>query len=194
MDKESIRSPQDVFDWMEEHIEYGWIDVNGEKHMREMKGFRKLYRTMSIEEILKYGMGTCIEQVFLMYELLTRIGVRSQMYCCRIYEPDDYGNLEEDEHMHCFLLYFEKERVYHMEHPNIEKKGIFEYASEEQAVRAIVDYYVALRGGKQSPTTRFNDVPSGLSFKEFNAYINHQEEAAPSGSGGRSKNDDGRKG
>lgn len=61
-----------------------------------------------------------------------------------------------------------------MEHPNFEKKGIYEYDTESNAIKAIVDYYIELRGGKESPTTQFHEVPKGLSFKAFNAFINNQ--------------------
>ena len=75
--------------------------------------------------------------------------------------------------MHCFVLFFENGKVYHMEHPNFDNKGIFEYNSEEEAIHAIVDYYIKLRGGKDSPTKEFYEVPVGISFQEFNKYINH---------------------
>ena len=35
------------------------------------------------------------------------------------------------------------------------------------------NYYIKLRGGKDSPTKEFYEVPIGISFKEFNKYINH---------------------
>lgn len=171
---EDIRTPNDVYEWIDENIQYGWLDNEGIKHIGEMKNFRKLYRTMSIEEVLENKVGTCIEQVAVMQFLLDKIDIRNKMFCCRIYEPDDYGNLEEDEHMHCFVLFFQNGRVYHMEHPNFERKGIYEFSGEEEAVKTIVDYYVNLRGGKESPTTRFYEVPSGLSFREFNVFINNQ--------------------
>lgn len=41
-----------------------------------MKEFRRIYRTMSIDEILKYKIGTCIEQVNLMHYLLDKINVK----------------------------------------------------------------------------------------------------------------------
>jgi len=41
-------------------------------------------------------------------------------------------------------------------------------------MRTIVDYYVNMRGGKESPTTAFDRVPVGMTFQEFNTYINHQ--------------------
>lgn len=173
MDINKIKSPKDIFQYMNDSIEYGWIDINDNKHIKTMKDFRKVYRTSSLEETIENGLGTCIEQVALMHYLLTKLNIKNKMFCCRIYEPDDYGNLEEEEHMHCFLLYYLNNKVYHMEHPNFEKKGIYEYDSEESAINAIVNYCKELRGGKDSPTTEFYEVKKGLSFKEFNNYINH---------------------
>lgn len=168
-----IKTSKDVYQFIDDNIAYGWIDINNQQHLNTMKEFRRIYRTMSIEEILKYKLGTCIEQVNLMHYLLNKINVKNKMYCCRIFEPDDYGNLEEEEHMHCFILYYENGKVYHMEHPNLDRKGIYEYNSESEAIKAIVDYYIELRGGKESPTKEFFEVPVGISFKEFNKYINH---------------------
>ena len=58
-----IKSPQDILDFMNENIKYGWLDINNEQHIGNMKNFRRLYRTSTIDEVLKYGIGTCIEQV-----------------------------------------------------------------------------------------------------------------------------------
>ena len=170
---EKIQTPQDVFNFMNENIEYGWLDTNGKIHIKTMKEFRRIYRTMSIDEILEYKMGTCIDQVQLMHYLLDKINVKNKMFCCRIFEPDDYDNLEEEEHMHCFILYYINKNVYHMEHPNFERKGIYEYNSEAEALETIVKYYIELRGGKDSPTKEFFEVPVHISFKEFNKYINN---------------------
>ena len=173
MNIEQIKTSQDVYNFIDENIEYGWLDYNGEKHIKTMKEFRRMYRTLSIEQILDVKLGTCIDQVWLMHYLLDRINVRNKMFCCRIFEPDDYGNLEEEEHMHCFILYFENEKVYHMEHPNFDRKGIYEYNSEQEAIDSIVKYYIELCGGKESPTKEFFEVKKGISFQEFNKYINH---------------------
>ena len=47
------------------------------------------------------------------------------------------------------------------------------YFNVREAVSFIVNYYINLRGGKESPTKEFFEVRPGLSFKEFNNYINH---------------------
>lgn len=58
---DDIKSPQDILEFMKSNIKYGWIDINGETHIRNMKDFRRLYRTSTLEETLSYGIGTCIE-------------------------------------------------------------------------------------------------------------------------------------
>lgn len=80
MNLDRIKTPEDIYEWIDTNIQYGWLDTEGNKHIDEMKNFRKLYRTMSME----------------------------------------------------------------------------------------------LRGGKESPTTQFFEVPGGLSFQSFNAFINNQ--------------------
>lgn len=165
IDINKIKSPKDIFRYMNDYIEYGWIDINNNKHIKTMKDFRKIYRTSSLEETIEKGLGPCIEQVALMHYLLTKLNIKNKMFCFRIYEPDDYDDLEEEEHMHCFLLYYLNNKVYHMEHPNFEKKGIYEYDSKESAINVIVNYYKELRNGKDSSTTEFYEVKKGLSFK-----------------------------
>lgn len=174
MNIENISTPEDVYDWIDENIQYGWLDINNKKHIGEMQDYRKLYKTMSVEECMENKIGTCIEQVAVISFLLNKMHIDNKMFCCRIFEPDNYGELEEDEHMHCFVLFYKDGKVYHLEHPNNEKKGIYEYDYENNAINAIVNYYVELRGGKESPTTQFYGVPQGLSFQKFNAFINSQ--------------------
>ena len=90
-----LQPVEDLYRWIDENIAYGWHDKDGGTHTSEMKDFRRLYRTMSVTETLRQKIGTCIEQVALMHELLDAIGIPNQMYCCRIFEPDDYGILCE---------------------------------------------------------------------------------------------------
>ena len=167
-----IKTPEDILEFMKNNIKYGWLDINGEEHIGNMKNFRKLYRTSSIEETLAHGIGTCIEQVYLMSSLLNDLNIPNKMYCTRIYEGKDFNNLDEEEHMHCFVLYFMNGKVYQIEHPNWEKIGIYEFASEDEAINEINDYYVKMVDGKSRPVTEFFEVIPNISFKEFNNYIN----------------------
>ena len=169
---DEIKTPNDILDFMNENIEYGWLDIDNNEHIKTMKHFRKIYRTSSIDETIYYRVGTCIEQVNLMHMLLNKINIPNKMYCTRVYEGKDFNNLEAEEHMHCFVLYFLNDKVYQIEHPNWEKVGIYEFNSEEEAIKEINDYYVEMAEGKSRPVTEFFEVKPGISFKEFNEYIN----------------------
>ena len=70
MNIEDIKNKEDILKYMIDNIKYGWLDINNEIHIGNMKNFRKLYRTMSIDDILSHGIGTCIEQVNLIHYLL----------------------------------------------------------------------------------------------------------------------------
>ena len=172
MNLENIKTPNDILEFMKENIKYGWLDINNEEHIGNMKNFRRLYRTSTIEETLSHGIGTCIEQVYLMHTLLNKLGVENQMYCTRIYEGDDFNDLDADEHMHCFILYFMDNEVYQIEHPNWERVGIYKYESVEDAVEKINQIYIEMSGGTARPVTLFDSVEPNITFKEFNQYIN----------------------
>ena len=169
----NIKTINDVFEFMKNNIRYGWIDINQEIHIANMKNFRKLYKTMSLEEILSLGIGTCIDQVKLMNYLLNKISVKNKMFATRIYEPNDFNKLDEEEHMHCFILCYIDNKVYHIEHPNWYRIGIYEYEDEQEALKTINDYYIKLSGGISRPITEFYKIESNISFKEFNSYINN---------------------
>lgn len=72
--------------------------------------------------------------------LLDKITIPSKMYCNRIYEGKIFNNLEADEHMYCFVLYYQNNKVYQIESPNWERIGIYQFGSEESAINEINDY------------------------------------------------------
>lgn len=168
---EDIKTPDDILLFMD-NIKYGWLDIDNNEHINELKNFRKLYRTSSIEETLEHKIGTCIEQVYLMHRLLDNLNIDNKMFCTRIYEPNDFNDVEAEEHMHCFVLYYLNDKVYQIEHPNPDRIGIYEFKTLEEAIDEINNYYVELSGGIARPITEFYDVQPNISFKEFNNYIN----------------------
>lgn len=171
-----IKTPNDILAFMNDNIEYGWLDIYNNEHIKTMKDFRKIYRTSSIDEVLEHKIGTCIEQVYLMHVLLDNINIPNKMFCTRIYEGKDFNDLEAEEHMHCFVLYYLNNKVYQIEHPNWERIGIYEFNSEEIAIKEINQYYVEMAEGKSRSVTEFFEVKPGLSFKDFNEYINSLDE------------------
>lgn len=169
----NIKTPEDILEFMKANIKYGWLDINNEEHIGTMKDFRRIYRTSTLDEVIEHGLGTCIEQVYLMKQLLTLIGIENKMFCTRVYEPNDFNNLDADERMHCFILYYLDGKVHQIEHPNPDRVGIYHFDSEEEAIKEINKIYEEMSGGIARPVTEFYDVEPGISFKDFNVYINN---------------------
>lgn len=170
----SIKNPEDILKFMD-NIRYGYLDCFGEEHVGTLKGFRKSYRTMSTKDVFNHKLGTCIEQVYLMHELLDKLNIENKMFCTRIYENGDIDD-DEDEHMHCFILYYDDNGVHQIEHPNWERIGIYHFETEEKAIEEINKIYIEMSGGINRPVTQFFDVEPNLTFKEFNDYINSLDE------------------
>lgn len=101
----NIKTPNDILEYLKENINYGWIGADGKKRIKSMDGFRQFYRTMSFKDVMNEKVGTCVEQVYLMHELMNKIGVQSKMFCTRMYEDETFNDLEAPERMHCFLLF-----------------------------------------------------------------------------------------
>lgn len=180
-----IKTPDDILEFLKENIKYGWVGSDDVKRVNSMDGFRTYYRTSSIENTIKEKVGTCVEQVCLMNYLLQKLNIETKMFCTRLYEDESFNDLQAPERMHCFILYYIDNEVYQMEHPDPERIGVWKYDSESEAIKFLESRYenmtkedleekkikVTLEDIKRT-TTRFYDIPEGLSYKELNLYIN----------------------
>ena len=83
-----------------------------------------------------------------------------------------YIDIHRDSIKRSASLYEKDGKTYQIEHPNWERVGIYNYKDEEDAINSINKYYIEMAGGVARPVTEFFEVTPGLSFKEFNLYIN----------------------
>lgn len=167
----NILTTQDLLEYMNEYIIYGWKDMNGELHDSSLKDFRKLYVTSSNEESIKNGNGTCIEQTLLEKAFMDEMGITCKLYSLRDYRIRDDNEL--DIKMHCFLLYFMNDKCYHFEHANAAMRGIYEYNTEEDAMEILTEYYKKRSEGHERTLNEFLEIPCGLTFKEVNNYLDN---------------------
>ena len=181
----NIKTPEDIFEYLNDNIDYGWLDYNHELHLNTLKDFRQLYRTASLEEIIKYQVGTCIEQVILTSSLLTKLNIPNKNFCMRILKPNaktvtynetSYPAIEEDNiHTHCFVLHYLEGDVYQIEHANFEEKAIKHFISERAALDYITKNHLKKTQGELLSVVEFSEIPAGLSYPEFNKYIDELE-------------------
>lgn len=107
------------------------------------------------------------EQAKLIKSFFDKISLKNKLYCYRRYETED--DFDKEVRMHCFVLFFYQDSWYHFEHANYNKRGIHKYFSLEEAINTLVD-----RHDKSDirELTEISNIPDGLSFKEFNKYVN----------------------
>lgn len=163
----SIKNVNELMEFMNNNITYGWLDKNGRKHLNNLKGFRENYHISSIKEILRSGLGTCIEQAKMIKSTFDMLGIESKLYCHRSYENEE--NFNKEVRMHCFLLFKEGDNWYHFEHSNRPKRGIHKYKNIEEAINSITSGY---EENDIRLLTEIPDIPDGLTFMEFNRYVN----------------------
>ena len=163
-----VKTPEELLDYMNENIRYGWLDNENNEHIDTMKEFRRLYRSLTIGEIITNKLGTCIEQTNLEMLVMDNLKIPYKAYCLRSYKDD----LKiEDPKMHCFLLYYINGKCYHFEHSNPEVRGIHEYNTHEEAMKEILSYYQKRDEGKTRELLEIHEVPAGLSWQEWNQYL-----------------------
>lgn len=158
----------ELMDYMNKYIIYGWIDIFGKMHIENLKQFRELYRTSSLDEILKTKVASCIEQAILVKVFLDSKVIENKLYCFRRYENSE--NFDKDVRMHCFVLFFNDNKWYYFEHSIPEKRGIYKFNSIDEALKSIIDSYD--EKGDVRLLTEIPDIPENLSLKELNQYVN----------------------
>ena len=172
MEIKDIKTPEDIVTFIHENIKYGWLDIENKEHIHEMKNLRRLYRTSTVEECLEHKIGTCLEQTNLTSYLLDQLGIPNKKFCSRVYEGENFNNLEAEERMHFFVLYYLNGKVYQIENINWETQGINEYNSEEEAIEDINSFFINQTHGKGRKVVEYKEIAPGLSVKELNLYIN----------------------
>lgn len=162
----NLETPEELMDFLDNNMTYGWIDNNNQKYINTLSHVREKYRTSSLEEILDSGLYTCIEDAKLIKLFMDKIGLESKLYCHRAYENED--NFDQTVKMHCFVLFKKDDSWYHFEHSMTPIKGIHKYNSIEEALDNITSKW----DKNERQLVEIDEIPDNLSFKEFNQYVN----------------------
>lgn len=163
-----IKRPEELMDYMDVCMTYGWIDKFGTKHRDELKNFKALYKINTIGQIMDSNLGTCIEQAKFQKYVFDRLGLECKTYVDRRYEKADE---KKGIKMHCLTVYEKDGKWYYFEHCNNPSRGIKEYASLDDFLE---DYKSKM--GENRILTEIAYIPDGLSYVEFNQYVNKVDE------------------
>ena len=163
-----ITRPEELMDYMDVCITYGWIDKFGNKHRDELKDFKALYKTNSIEQILASNLGTCIEQAKFQKYVFNKLGLECKIFVDRRYEKYDE---KKGIKMHVLTVYEDNNKWYYFEHSNTRMSGIRAFDSLDD----FIEYYKSTMSNDRI-LTEIPEIPDGLSYGEFNQYVNRIDE------------------
>lgn len=168
----ALKTADELMNFMDNNITYGWNDLNNKIHINNLFRVRQDYRVSSLEQTLNSGVGTCVEQANIIKTFFDRTHLENKLYCYRGYETED--NFDQEVRMHCFVLFKDNDKWYHFEHSNRKKRGIHPYNSIEEAIDKVTEGYE--ENGDIRVLTEIPSIPDGITFKEFNEYVNSFDE------------------
>ena len=117
------------------NIKYGYVDKDGNIHIRVDDHFSNDYRLQSPEEVLNSRVGVCWDQVELERYLFDKKGISFNTYYIAHYDNDKCPT-------HTFLIYKENKKYYWYEHSWELFRGIHEFKSELEAIKDITDKFI----------------------------------------------------
>ena len=120
----NINNEFDIMNLMDE-IEYGWMDVKGNKHTICDERFSDDYILQSPFEIEENKIGVCWDQVELERFYFDMIGVKTTTYFIVYYDNNDCPT-------HTFLTFEKNDEYYWFEHSWQKFKGIHKYFNLEE--------------------------------------------------------------
>lgn len=172
-----IHTPEDVMKFFDDFIEYGCIDVCEKRWVDSLGGhdFRDIYRTLSLEDSLDNKIGACFEQANISKFVLDTIGIKNRIFCTRGFN-EEHKEPTDLYLVHCYVLGYWGDKIINIEHSDSDKRGIYVYDLFEDAIRETHNIFsdkFKLHGASTTRCDEFFDfIPGGLTFVEFNDFIN----------------------
>ena len=142
-----IKTPEELYQFMQKYMQYGYISKNKEIYTLENKDFQnnwwKEYRLASREEILQYGVGTCWDQV----ELERDWFLRNNQEFLTFYEMV-YVKYTNPYPTHTFLVYKDKmtKQWCWFENADDNNRGIHRFSNLQDLIKSQRKQYILQLG------------------------------------------------
>ncbi len=128
-----INTPQELLEFMENNINYGFHGIDDKDYTPEDKDFntncREKWILSDANRVLKYKLGHCWDQVELERDWFSKKGYEFKtIFIWFLF------NKENNYPTHTYLVYKENNKWYWFEHANYNNKGIHEFNSLKDAI------------------------------------------------------------
>ena len=156
---DELKNPNELMNFMDEKIKYGWIGKDGELRENSVEGFLNNYRVSSLEEILENGYGTCFEQVELEREFFSRQKITSSSYM-----------IIASHMVHSFLVFEMEGKFYRFEHSSWKNKGIYEFDSIDNLLQNTVELFMnnhKIKSAKRITLISYSKLRENIDLKDM---------------------------
>ena len=130
-----MKEAQEIMKLMEE-INYGWVDKNGNSHIK-LEGFADNYCLQTPEELIKSKLGVCWDQVELERFYFKEKGINIKSYFIVYYDNKRFP-------CHTFISFEDNNKFYWFEHAWEKHKGIKEFNSGEELLNEVKKHFIEM--------------------------------------------------
>lgn len=162
----NINSIEELYEYMDKNIKYGWLGIDGIVRIDSLKGFKEYYKTMNVEDIINSGVGTCPDQVNLVKYYLDKNNIENKIYAIAGYENVDGVDKER---VHFIITYRINDIWYQFEQASRFFRGIFEYGSLDDTKNMIMEKYKKYL--KNYTLLEIEEIPVGINYEELRKII-----------------------
>ena len=163
---DNINSIEELYQYMANNIKYGWYGIDDKVRVNSLKEFKEFYKTMKVEDIIKYGVGTCPDYVNLVKFYLDKNNIKNRIYAIVGYEE---VNGIDKERVHFMIFYNIHDKWYQFEQASRFFRGIFEYDSLEELKLNILEKYENIL--KRRVLLELDSIPIGIGYDELSELI-----------------------
>ena len=178
MNFNSIKSPKELYEFMEDNIDYG-ININNKIYTWDLDGefqniCRDEWRLKSSEDIINSHYGICFDQVEIERDWF--LNNNYEFKTIFIWFLFDYSNTYPT---HTYLVYKENDNYYYFEHSDGNNKGIYEFDSYEDAIRYQLDKHIEMTknynkvGEEEIKHIHIYEFDKPMINSSFEDYLNH---------------------
>ena len=130
-----MKIAKEIMDKMNQ-IEYGWVDKEGNPHIK-LEGFTEKYLLQKPEELIKSKLGVCWDQVELERYYFKEKGIDIKSYFIVYYDNKRFP-------CHTFISFEDNNKFYWFEHAWEKHKGIKEFNTLEELLKEVKEKFIEL--------------------------------------------------
>lgn len=166
---DNIETANELMDFMNLNIGYGYLDDSGNKHHDNIKGIRENYKIKSENITLESKVGNCIDQAKLQKLFFDKKGIENKIYCVQYKEKDSPDKIK----IHPITVYKENDKWYHFEHAFYKFKGIHVYDTVESLLETFLNK--CFDNTLNPEVKEIDKLPENLTIEEFTKYVQNCE-------------------